>query len=50
MIIMNWREFKDWVENQGVTNDMEIEDIDMCYSIDTKELNIDIYDKNFIIY
>ena len=47
---MKWKEFKDWVENQGVTNNHEIEDIDTRYSSDVEELNIDIYDKNFVIY
>lgn len=47
---MNWKKFKDWVEEQGVTDNHEIEDIDMSYNTDTEGLNIDIYDNNFIIY
>lgn len=47
---MKWKELKDWVENQGVTDNHEIEDIDMHYATYVEKLNIDIYGKNFVIY
>ena len=47
---MNWKKFKDWVENQGVTDDMDIEDIDIRYATYVEELNIDMNIKSFVIY
>ena len=42
---MNWKQFKDAVESQGVTDDIEIWYIDIdCWS-DTGELNVDIRDQ-----
>ena len=41
---MNWKQFKDAVESQGVTDDMKIWYIDIDYWIETNELDVDISD------
>jgi hypothetical protein len=44
---MTWKEFKEFVENYGVTDDMRISYIDVTGG--NRELDIDIDDKSFYV-
>ena len=48
---MNWKKFKDCVESQGVTDDMEIDEIEVHDPETFDEISVTVYDgRTFTVY
>lgn len=41
---MNWKEFKNYVENEGVTDDMDIFFMEFFHVIDVDDMDVEFYE------